>query len=40
MDTRLKYQSIIKRVLQNHADYRATLPDGLGTNLWTFFGSG
>ena len=28
MDTRLKYQSIIKRVLQNHADYRATLPDG------------
>lgn len=28
MDTRLKYQSIIKSVLQNHADYRATLPDG------------
>ncbi|MBD2493500.1 XisI protein [Nostoc sp. FACHB-280] len=27
MDTRLKYQSIIKSVLQNHADYRATLPD-------------
>ena len=27
MDTRLKYQSIIKRVLQSHADYRATLPD-------------
>lgn len=28
MDTRLEYQSIIKSVLQNHADYRATLPDG------------
>ncbi|MBD2445647.1 XisI protein [Nostoc sp. FACHB-152] len=28
MDTRLKYQSIIKYVLQNHADYRATLTDG------------
>jgi hypothetical protein len=28
MDTRLKYRNIIKRVLQNHADYRATLPDG------------
>ena len=28
MDTRLKYQDIIKGVLQNHADYRATLPDG------------
>lgn len=28
MDTRLKYQNIIKNVLQNHADYRATLPDG------------
>lgn len=28
MDTRLKYQSIIKSVLQNHADHRATLPDG------------
>lgn len=27
MDTRLKYQSIVKNVLQNHADYRATLPD-------------
>lgn len=27
MDTRLKYQSIVKQVLQNHADYRATLPD-------------
>ena len=28
MDTRLKYQSIIKDILQNQADYRATLPDG------------
>jgi hypothetical protein len=28
MDTRLRYQSIIKNVLQNHANYRATLPDG------------
>lgn len=27
MDTRLKYQNIIKRVLQDHADYRASLPD-------------
>ncbi|NCR64008.1 MAG: XisI protein, partial [Microcystis aeruginosa LG11-05] len=26
MDTRLKYQGIIKTVLQNHANYRATLP--------------
>jgi hypothetical protein len=28
MDTRLRYQSIIKSILQNHANYRATLPDG------------
>lgn len=28
MDTELKYQGIIKKVLQSHADYRATLPDG------------
>ena len=27
MDTRLRYQRMIKSVLQNHADYRATLPD-------------
>ena len=27
MDTRLKYQDIIKNILQNHANYRATLPD-------------
>src|SRR6476620_8659993 len=28
MDTRLRYQSIIKSILQHHANYRATLPDG------------
>lgn len=28
MDTRLKYQSLVKDVLQSHANYRATLPDG------------
>jgi len=28
MDTRLRYQYIIKSILQNHADYRASLPDG------------
>jgi hypothetical protein len=28
MDTRLRYQNSIKSVLQNHADYHATLPDG------------
>lgn len=27
MNTRLKYQSVIKSVLQNYADYRATLTD-------------
>lgn len=27
MDTRLNYQNIIKSVLQNHAEYRANLPD-------------
>ncbi|MCG8362198.1 MAG: XisI protein [Pseudanabaenales cyanobacterium] len=27
MDTQLRYQSIIKDILQNHADYRAALPD-------------
>lgn len=27
MDTRLRYSSIIKSVLQNHADYRASLSD-------------
>jgi hypothetical protein len=33
MDTQLKYQSIIKSVLQNHADYRATLPDGYSSQV-------
>ena len=28
MDTQLKYQNIIKSVLQDHFNYRATLPDG------------
>ncbi|NJK51905.1 MAG: XisI protein [Leptolyngbyaceae cyanobacterium SU_3_3] len=28
MDTCLKYQSLIKNVLQNQAEYRATIPDG------------
>jgi len=28
MDTRLKYREILKSVLQKHADYRTTLPDG------------
>ncbi|NEN99223.1 MAG: XisI protein, partial [Moorea sp. SIO3I7] len=27
MDTRLNYQDIIKKVLMEHADYRASLPD-------------
>ncbi|PZU96383.1 MAG: XisI protein [Pseudanabaena sp.] len=27
MDTQLKYQEIIKKVLQEQADYRASLPD-------------
>jgi XisI protein len=28
MDTRLNYKEIIKSILQSHANYRATLPDG------------
>lgn len=28
MDTQLKYRNMIKSVLQKHADYRNTLPDG------------
>jgi hypothetical protein len=27
MDTRLNYQDIIKKILQEHAQYRASLPD-------------
>lgn len=33
MDTQLRYQSIIKSVLKNHADYRATLPDGYASQV-------
>ena len=33
MDTRLKYQVIIKSVLQNHADYRTILPDGYASQV-------
>jgi XisI protein len=28
MDTRLKYQEIIKKILKEHAEYRASIPDG------------
>lgn len=28
MDTRLKYQEIIKTILQEHANFRNTIPDG------------
>ncbi len=27
MDTRLKYRDIIRKILQEHAEYRASLPD-------------
>ncbi|MDF5726872.1 MAG: element excision factor XisI family protein [Rhizonema sp. PD38] len=33
MDTRLKYQDIIKSVLENHADYRTGLPDGYASQV-------
>lgn len=33
MDTQLKYQDIIKRVLQNHADYRTAIPDGYSSQV-------
>ena len=33
MDTRLKYQDIIKNILQNHANYRANLPDDYNSQL-------
>ena len=33
MDTPLKHQEIIKRVLQNHAEYRTALPDGYTTQV-------
>ena len=28
MDTRLRYQETIKSILQEHANYRAAIPDG------------
>ncbi|MFM6011583.1 MAG: element excision factor XisI family protein, partial [Dolichospermum sp.] len=28
MDTKLKYQEIIKRILTENAEYRASIPDG------------
>ena len=33
MDTRLKYQEIIKTILQEHANYRNTIPDGYHSQL-------
>jgi hypothetical protein len=33
MDTRLNYRTIIKSVLQHHADYRSTLPDGYSSQV-------
>ena len=33
MDTQLKYQDIIKSILQRHAEYRATLPDGYNSQV-------
>lgn len=35
MDTRSRYRDVIKNVLQSHADYRATLPDGYTS--WSIF---
>jgi len=33
MDTRLKYQDIIKNILQNHGNYRANLSDGYNSQV-------
>jgi XisI protein len=33
MDTRLKYQEIIKTILQEHANFRNTIPDGYQSQL-------
>ncbi len=33
MDTRLKYRDIIKNILKNHADYRASLTDGYNSQV-------
>jgi hypothetical protein len=29
MDTRLNYRDMIKKILQEHAQYRASLPDSM-----------
>jgi len=33
MDTRLRYQGIIKTILQEHANFRNTIPDGYHSQL-------
>ncbi|MEG4501364.1 XisI protein [Microcoleus sp. F10-C6] len=33
MDTRLRYQQIIKTILQEHANFRNTIPDGYHSQL-------
>ena len=33
MDTRVKYQEIIKTILQEHANFRNTIPDGYHSQL-------
>ena len=33
MDTRLKYQEIIRTILQEHANFRNTIPDGYQSQL-------
>ena len=33
MDTRLRYQEIIKTILQEHANFRNTIPDGYHSQL-------
>ena len=33
MDTRLRYQEIIKTILQEHANYRAAIPDGYNSQV-------
>ncbi|TAG74275.1 MAG: XisI protein [Oscillatoriales cyanobacterium] len=33
MDTRLRYQKIIKTILQEHANFRNTIPDGYHSQL-------
>jgi hypothetical protein len=33
MDTRLRYQEIIKTILQEHTNYRAAIPDGYNSQV-------